>query len=252
MPTSTARRAGSRALKGAASAFLALLSTGCVGGPEASQGFQPVRFAVIGAPRLGGDLLAEDMLLEAVTVLSLEPDLDFCLVPGPLLAGNVDDLEAARDALVGALGSLASPVYTAWGPGDGPELELLEALEQGLFEHPGQLSYAGKVVRGVQPVVLDATGAPPDDLAPRANLLRVAVSGGQAGSGVGSLRVRAGAELGLQADSAGAELVVPSLAEPPHLYGVCTWDGRELSVAWHALEGEQAPPAPPPIQLSSD
>jgi hypothetical protein len=70
---------------------------------------RPVRFAVIAAPEVGDD---DGDLALAVTRLSRERDLDFVLVPGPVLASDATAI--SLELLKNDLGQIAPPVYVAF------------------------------------------------------------------------------------------------------------------------------------------
>lgn len=91
---------------------------------------RPVKFAVIGAPEVGAN---DDDLALAIGKLSREPDLDFVLVPGPLLAKDANAL--SLELLKNDLGQLAPPVYVSFASvGSGTSAlkadEILSALER--------------------------------------------------------------------------------------------------------------------------
>ena len=91
-------------------ALVALLASGCSSSDKKDDGPpRPVRFAVIGAPEVGA---TDDDLAAAIGKLSREPDLDFVLVPGPLLAKDAD--ATALELLKNDLGQLAPPVYVGF------------------------------------------------------------------------------------------------------------------------------------------
>lgn len=231
---------------------------------------RPLRFAALVAPRVGPaaadappeQLTPEDVLLEVVTTLSAEPALDFTLVCGPVLAADsADPLD--REGLVGALGSIAAPVFVALDPQEAGDLDLLEALERGLPRHPGAPAYAGKPVAGWRPMALGPTGTPPaapgapatgegDDDAPEP--LTAAAYAGQAALPPGgpTLVLRPGAAPGLALQGGRVVLTLPPLAEPPHIYALVTVspEGEVGVVLETAVEGATPPPLAP-VRLPS-
>lgn len=239
------------------------LCVGCAA-PAVDPAETAVRFAVIAAPSIGaGDtegeqLTPEDALLEAVTQLSAEEHIDFVLVPGPLLASEDED---PRVGLIGALGSLAGGLVVALGPEDGPQAELLEAFEEQLPGHTGEISYKGKRVGSVRPVALDPEGRLPGKKKPGADPSEaetpakarkgwILVQGGAEPSSAGLLIVRSGAEVRLEANqgSKGATLELPSVAKPPHIFAVAELKDGLLTIRLcSVLEAELADP--PPIRL---
>ncbi|MBI3722708.1 hypothetical protein HY251_01945, partial [bacterium] len=88
-------------------ALLSLSLAGCTREKKEPER-RPIRFAVIAAPEIGAD---DGDLALAVTALSLVKDLAFVLVPGPLLAGDAD--EVSLELLKNDLGQIAAPVYVA-------------------------------------------------------------------------------------------------------------------------------------------
>jgi hypothetical protein len=243
--------------------FLALLA-GCASSPDDAPPPRPVRFAALVAPRLGPDPdrpperpTAEDVLLEAVTTLSLESDLGFALVAGPLVTG--DDpatLAIDRDAVAGALGSIAARVYVALTPDEATSPDLLEALARGVQKHPGDAAYTGPPVAGWRPVALGPAGeVPPSGVAEDADggaLPTAAVYAGTAplAGEVGTLVVRAGPAPRLAVEDGRVVLELPPLHQPPHVYAIVTVspDG-EVSAALHTALGEPGPPALAPVRL---
>ncbi|MDC3379147.1 hypothetical protein OAX78_02580 [Planctomycetota bacterium] len=244
------------------------LAGGCTSTEDAGPPPEPLRFAVICAPEISGSFDLEsptpdELLLEAVTILSVEPDLAFCLVPGPVL-GQVDgspdaeeEQEIARELLIGGLGSLACPVYVALSSDDPT---LLEQLTEGVPGNPGELAFWADPLQGVQVVVLDpATGNLPepahadgpsdDESTPSAPTIGVLASGRvlRPPHDV-TLLVKSGGEFMLH-DARGAELRVPSLLTPPHLIAIVTVDpGGKVSV--HAVSvwpDQEAPTDPDPL-----
>jgi hypothetical protein len=214
-----------------------LFVAGCAA-PKAPEPPKPVRFAVITAPRVGAgadaDLSAEDALLEAVTDLSGETDLAFCLVPGPLFGAEGED---TRSGLVGALGSLAIPVTFAPAPGEtlGDELKALRKQTGGARQER------------LSPVGLSASG----DVVGDAKGLVVAAQGGQPPKSPVWLLARVGSAVRFEAaPEGGVILELPSLASPPHLFGVLTVSGTELALELRSATG-QAPPAPPPLAIKT-
>lgn len=237
---------------------LALLA-GCSSTATEAEREQPVRFAVIAAPSLGGEdpkqgPTAEDLLLEAVTQLSGDAKVDFCLVPGPLLA---DAEEETRESLVSALGSLAGPVYLALGPKDAPRDELLEALDGKVHGHKGELAYWGKRVRRLRPLALAPDGAEPKQEKEQAKADRgrprptvVAVHAGGAKAGRYPFEVTSGEKVALVQRDGRVRLVLPSLTRPPHVFGVVTVEGGVVTLTLRsAVEGKQPPASPPPVRL---
>lgn len=241
--------------------FLALLA-GCASSPDDAPPPRPVRFAALVAPRLGPDPdrpperpTAEDVLLEAVTTLSLESDLAFALVAGPLV--TVDDAATAamdREAVTGALGSIAARVYVALTPDEAKSPDLLEALARGVQKHPGDAAYTGPPVAGWRPVALGPAGEPSpsgvadDDVA----LPTAAVYAGTAplSGEVGTLLVRAGPAPRLAVEGDRVVLELPPLHQPPHVYAIVTISPEgEVSAALHTALGEPGPPALAPVRL---
>ncbi|MCO5166750.1 MAG: hypothetical protein M9894_10340 [Planctomycetes bacterium] len=224
---------------------------------------RPVRFAAFVAPRLGpapadlpaGQLGPEDVLLEVVTALSGEPGLDFVLVAGPVVAG---DDPGDRDALVGALGSIAAPVFVALTPEEAASPDLLEALERGLPRHQGAAAYAGKPVAGWQPVALRPDGALPADARREGDEEGVPIAAAFAGAGPPPAAVSLAVVPG-QAPALGpvperpgvVALRLPPVTAPPHVFALVTISpGGLVSVVLRTALGDPAPAAPPPVQLS--
>jgi hypothetical protein len=232
------------------------LVAGCAA-PAADPVETPVRFAVIAAPMLaaadteGEELSPEDALLEVVTQLSVEESMDFILVPGPLLTTEDEDL---RLGLIGALGSLAGELVVALGPEDGPQADLLEAFEEQLLGHDGELAYKGKRVGPVRPAALDPDGHLPTDKEPDAPTTPtkthkrwILVQGGLEPPPAGLLVVRAGPAVRLEANegSGAATLELPSIAKPPHIYAIAELRDGLLTVHVHSvLDAELAEPTP--------
>jgi len=229
----------------ALAALLALLA-GCASEPPAPP--PPVRFAVIGAPALPGPdagPTAEEALFEVVTLLSQVPDLDFVLVPGPLLATGD---RAARDLLTAALGSLAGPVYAALGPDDGPRDALLEELGRYVPGHPGEKAYAGEAVGGLRPVVLTPDGSSPEPEGEAEPAWALAVHGPVEPAGAYPLTVGTG-PLGLGGPAEALALRLPPLGEPPHVFALVRIEDGRLEVEWRTALGDAPPPSPPPARL---
>ncbi len=110
--------------------LLALAASGCTAEKKDEGPARPVKFAVIGAPEVGAN---DDDLALAIGKLSREPDLDFVLVPGPLLAKDATPL--SLELLKNDLGQLAPPVYVSFAAvGSGTTAlraeEILQALEK--------------------------------------------------------------------------------------------------------------------------
>jgi hypothetical protein len=249
-------------LRRAAPLLLALLA-GCAGAPTEEERPEPVRFAVITAPALGGDApgaewTGEDLLLEAVTRLSGEPGLDFVVVAGPLFAAPSAE---ARDVLVGALGSIAPPVLVALAPGDLDAPDLLEALEA-LAGHGGKAAYTRTPRPEVRVSALGPDGAPPPQgaSAEPAEGARRALAVLAAGAGVPlapealaatALLITPGAAPALAAVPGGPlRLELPSLREAPHLFArVEVSPAGAVSVALRAVTDAPAPAPPAPAAL---
>lgn len=250
-------------------AFLAALA-GCAASEPAAPP-RAVRFAALVAPRVGpaaddaapDALSAEDVLLEVVTTLSAEPDLDFVLVDGPVVAPtSTDPLD--REGVVGALGSIAAPVLVGLTAEEAADLDLLEALERGLPKHLGAPAYAARPVAGWRAVALGPDGARPTDPAPTAGadedeadddappaLEAAAYAGASAlPPGPPTLVLRRGGAPGLAVEGGRVVLTLPALVEPPHVYALVTIspDG-EVGVRLKTALGAPPPPAPPPVQL---
>src|SRR5580658_7734959 len=94
---------------GPVAAAIVLLAVGCSTPTKEDRPSRPVRFAVIAAPEMGAD---DSLLLQAITKLSRESELDFVLIPGPLLATGAD--EEALEVLKNDLGQIAPPVYVGF------------------------------------------------------------------------------------------------------------------------------------------
>lgn len=226
-------------------AGLVVLLAGCAGREEAPPP-RALRFAAFVSPRVAGTA-AEGVLLEVVTALSSEAALDFVLVGGPLVGSQ----EAAdRDALAGALGSIAAPVYVALAPDDATP-DVLESLEQGVQKHPGEAAHAGPPVAGWRPMAIAPDGALPE------------VAGGGDGPAFPVVAVRAGAApppdavrllisrnaeptyFGERRDGR-VELGLPPLDAPPHVYAIVTVEPTgEVKTELRALLPE--PPIPPAL-----
>jgi hypothetical protein len=228
-------------------ALLLLALAGCASTDDAPPP-APLRFAAIAGPRVGHDG-AEDALLEVVTTLSLEADLDVALVAGPLVA-NEEPL--AREGLVGALGSIAAPTYVALSPTDGPLAELLETLERGLPKHPGTAQHGGPAVKGWRPVAVGPAGELPpaepaasDDDDDDGPLPVIAARGGPGAPPEGvRLVVVTGDAPSLSADGGVVTLTLPPLSDPPHLFAIGTISPEgEVSVSLRTAFGA-TPPAP--------
>lgn len=237
--------------------ILLLLLGGCASQTDEEED-APIRFVVIAAPAIGGEpedaeLTHEDLLLEAVTQLSTEDEIDFSLVPGPLLGSNDEE---SRESLIGGVGSLAAVPYVALGPDDGPPEELLELLAETLARHDGEAAYLGKAVRGVRPVVLDPQGQGPepeegeeeddDDDPPTL----IALQGGAAGVLEVALTVLSGPELLLESGPRGARLVVPPLTQPPHIYVIATLTDGELQLSLRSALDLPVPAPPASVRLT--
>jgi hypothetical protein len=111
-------------------ALAAVVISGCSTPKKEDGPPRPIRFAVIAAPEVGAN---DDDLAAAIGMLSREPDLDFVLVPGPLLAKEADAI--ALELLKNDLGQLAPPVYVSFAAvGSGTATlkatEILAALEK--------------------------------------------------------------------------------------------------------------------------
>ena len=243
---------------------LCLAGAGCAATDEAdAPGARLVRFGVLAAPQIGEEPIGEegwtpeDLLLEAVTGLSAEPDLSFVAVPGPLLQWDAGAAEAARaeraEQLVGALGSLAAPTFPALGPKDPPEL--VAALKL-LPNHPGEVSYWGRPVDGLRPVVLDVTGplptADPGEEALEGRelvLIHAAPVLPALPDDVIALEVTSGDEVRLAHEAGRARLTLPPLTRPPHLYAIVELEGGVLRVLLRSATGAPVPEAPAPITL---
>ncbi|MBX3470841.1 MAG: hypothetical protein KF878_28575 [Planctomycetes bacterium] len=240
---------------------LAVATLGGCAGREPAPPPRAVRFAAFVAPALGAAptdtaaLSPEDVLLEVVTALSGEPELDFVLVAGPVVGG---DDRGDREALVGALGSIAAPVFVALTADEAASQDLLEALERGLPRHKGAAAYAGRPVAGWQPAALGADGklpAPNDGAGDDG--LAVPVAAAFAGAGPPAapvtLVVVQGPEPRLGPLPGRPDLTalqLPPLGAPPHLFAVVTISPEgQVSVVLRTALGDPAPPAPPPVQL---
>lgn len=260
-----------RRLVALAGVCAALAASGCASSRAAAPP-RPLILAALPAPRLGAgavsggasELTPEDFLLEVATQLSLEPRLDLCLVPGPLLAEGLPEASQA-DVLLGVvdgLGQIAAPVYVGLraeevGPG------LLETLRQTLRQHPGRASAWGPPVLGWRPVALDSGG---DLAALEAFTQRETAADegdpGKAAEGPGVpllvalggsepardprlyLQVRAGEAPGLSAaPGGGLVLTLPPLSSG--LYALCTLDPSHLQVEWRSVAPETLAPPPP-------
>lgn len=238
--------------------FLALLA-GCASSPDDAPPPQPVRFAALVAPRLGSDPdrpperpTAEDVLLEAVTTLSIESDLAFALVAGPLVTGDDPATQAVDlEALVGALGSIAARVYVALTPDEAKSPDLLEALARGVQKHPGDAAYTGPPVAGWRPVALGPAGeAPPGEGEDALPTVAVYAGAAPLAGEVGTLVVRAGPAPRLVAEGGRVVLELPPLHEPPHVYAIVTVSPEgEVSASLHTALGEPGPPALAPVRL---
>lgn len=246
-------------------ALVALLA-GCAASEPAPPP-RPVRFAAIVGPRVGappGDtaspdtFTAEDVLLEVVTTLSAEPDLDFVLVDGPVVApGSADPLD--RQGLAGALGSVAAPVLVAVTVEEAADVDLLEALERDLPKHPGAPAYAAKPAAGWQALAIGPTGQRPDAAPTTAEededappVLQAAAYAGASPlpAGPPALVVRPGEAPALEVQGGRVVLTLPPLADPPHVYALVTIspDG-EVGVRLRTALGAPPPPALPPVRL---
>jgi len=225
---------------------------GCAAAPAPAAPPEPVRLAVLGPPTLGdpeadGEWTAEALLLEAVTWVSAEPDLDAVVLVGPLFAQAGPD---ATRALTGALGSVACPVVLAAAPGDlDPEGAVLEDLEREVPGHPGQAAY-GRLVGGAARVAAaapDGTGAG----AAAPGEWSVRVEAGDPGTEPTHLVIRAGGALALTGPGEGAPA---RLEVPPLAAGLVTFvtlaPGGALSAEARSVTGGVAPPAPAPVRLA--
>lgn len=244
---------------------LAVATLGGCAGREPAPPPRPVRFAAFVAPALGAApadgaaLSPEDVLLEVVTALSGEPGLDFVLVAGPVVADPAAE-GGDRDALVGALGSIAAPVFVALTADEAASQDLLEALERGLPRHKGAAAYAGRPVAGWQPAALGADGklpAPSDGAGDDEPAVPVAAAFAGAGPPTApvTLVVVQGPEprLGpLPGRPDVTALQLPPLGAPPHLFAVVTISPEgQVSVVLRTALGDPGPPAPPPVQLQA-
>lgn len=151
---------------------LPLLVLGCSSAPPPPPP-RPLVLAILPAPTLAlqadsededpGHLLGGDFLLEVATQLSAEARLDLCLVPGPLLVGEVagGDEEALEEALLSVsegLGQIAAPVFLGLSQEDAQRARLLEVLKESVRDHPGQANVWGRSVLGWRAVGLCAGG----------------------------------------------------------------------------------------------
>lgn len=259
---------------------VALGASGCASS-EAAAPPRPLVLAVLPAPALSGAaseseaLSPGDFLLEVATQLSLEARLDLCLAPGPLLAPGVAEssFADALQSLQDGLGQIAPPVYVGLGAEEAGAVELLEALQRTLRQHPGRASAWGPPVLGWRPVALAAgadlssveaeakrESAPPsagegeqpepkpqgeeEAERERSAPLLVALGGGELVSDPRlRLQVISGPEPGLApAPSGGLVLTLPPAARG--LFALCTLDSAKITVEWRSVAPEAAPPAP--------
>lgn len=212
-----------------------LLLAGCAGTPEAPPP-RAVRFAALVAPSVAGPE-AEGALLELVTALSSEPDLDFVLVGGPLL-GSAE--AADREALAGALGSIAAPVYVALGPQDAPLADLLEALERGIPKHPGKAAHVGPPVGGWRPAALGPAGELPEGAAGALPIVAVSAGAAPASGDVALLVVPGEGEAVAGPAGTHVRLALPPFAPAPHAYAILTLEpSGELRTQVRAVLSEQ-------------
>ncbi|RMG17400.1 MAG: hypothetical protein D6731_04125 [Planctomycetota bacterium] len=201
-----------------------LAPLGCASAPAAGGPPPVVRFAVVPAPRVGDEAgEGEELLLEAVTELSLEDSLAFCLVPGPLTA-TADP--AAAEALGGALGSVAAPVIVGPSAAEAARKEFLATLAGCLEGEEGVVTARGPSVDGLTPL-RDSAG----DLVVRRD------AGGR-------LRIALGETVALRREEGGLVLTLPPLRAPPHTIALVRSEGGRLRVELRSLGDAPAPPGP--------
>lgn len=246
--------------------FCALLA-GCASSPDDAPPAQPLRFAAFVAPSVGPDPArpperptAEEVLLEAVTTLSIESDLAFAMVAGPLVTGDDPAAKAVdRESVAGALGSIAARVYVALTPDEAKDPDLLESLGRGVQKHPGEAAYTGPAVAGWRPIAVGPAGEAPgagkdegegeDDEVVLPTLVVYAGTAPLA-EGVGTFVVRAGPAPRLAVEGGRVLLELPPLHQPPHVFAIATISPEgEVSVVLQTALGEPGPPALTPVRL---
>lgn len=225
-----------------AALVLALLVAGCTTEKKEEGPPRPVRFAVIAAPEVGGD---DGDLLLAITKLSREPELDFVLVPGPLLAKDAD--ATSLELLKNDLGQIAPPVYVGFAHVTSASAttlradEILTALEK---MGPGQehaVAYNRTPPR--QPnVVVNVVG--PDgrsglENTPEGKL--VVTLGRAAGDLLVRLRDVPAVEAYEETARASPELDVPPLSRAKVFVIATIWPTKRVEVQPVALDGPNPP-----------
>jgi len=220
---------------------LLLAITGCSTEKKPDAPPRAVRFAVIAAPEIGTD---DTDLALAVTKLSREPDLDFVLVPGPLLATDAD--QSALDLLKEDLGQIAPPVYVKFASvcsGTRSALkaeDILGALEK-MGPGPEHAVAYSRTPSHAPRIVVDVVGPDGKDTLVERPEDGVVIAVGKAAANV-SILVGDGVEVEARA---GPELLVPALSRGKK-FVIATFyrASGALDVQPVALEGPN--PAPPP------
>jgi hypothetical protein len=224
-------------------ALATLVATGCTTEKKEEGPVRPVKFAVIGAPEVGEN---DDDLAAAIGKLSREPDLDFVLVPGPLLAKGATPL--ALELLKNDLGQLAPPVYVSFaavesGTSALKAEEILTALEKmgPGDEHAVAYSRTPSRTPKILVNVVGPDGKSKLDKAPEGK--RVI----QLGPGPGpdlAVVLAPGSTVVLPSSLASPILGIPALAKGKQYVLVTIWSGR-TEVQPVALEG----PNPPALEI---
>jgi hypothetical protein len=225
-----------------ASAVLLVALVGCSTPKKDDGPPRPVRFAVIAAPEVGAD---DGDLAMAVTKLSREPELDFVLVPGPLLAPEAD--ATSLELLRNDLGQIAPAVYVGFA--------CVTTATSGALKSEDVLGALEKMGPGAERAVAY------DRVPPRAPRVRVSVIGCdgkstvenksanerliQVGRGplAADLTVVVGSDK-IVLDRPSATLLVAPLSRSKLMALVTIWPER-LEVQPFALEGRNPPELEP-------